>query len=227
VNAPVRIVLDYDDPHAPEVDPDMVIKRAARSRVARRIAAASAVVLLGLAGLAVRLRHDYTEPDLPALTLDDAVAGSAAFRQHPPVSPVIVVDSSVPGWVSVVWLAAGDDACGGSLGLTGDARGREEVHCWGTPPPTDDRPVWSLPLPQVNPMPSNGKWLVIGLVRSGAASIRLTFRGLSVTTAVHSVYVAGKISFGGYAVWVPIGASAFNATEFDVVAYDSAGNQLN
>lgn len=219
--------LDYDDPRAPEVDPDMVIRRALRTRRSRRLTAVAAVLVVGLAVLAVNL-HFPSGRGLPPLTLAEALEGSSDYGHHRPVSDTVVVDWTEPAWVTVAWMAEGGDACGGSVGLSGDTRGWTYLNCWGPPPPTDGHPLFSMPLFQVGPSNPNLKQLVVGLVRADAAMVRMTFYGQVLNARVHPVVVDGQVSFGVYAAWftVPLNTT-YSGSQIDEVAFDRAGHQLS
>jgi hypothetical protein len=159
----------------------------------------------------------------------DTVMQVPFFKQHPPTGELVIVDQSIPGWTSVVWLTDNNQLCGGTVATAGPQRGNVALTCWppmdsmshGAGPPAT-KPVFQT-LPDIRD--GGGKTLGIGVARSDVATVDVTFRNHTVSAKTVPVTVKGQIRLAAYAVWLPLnGVTAYSWQDITaVVARNNAG----
>jgi hypothetical protein len=87
----------------------------ARSRVRRRVALVSAAGVVAVALVAAFLTGVVRRPAGRAVADPvDAVRRSSEFTAHPAPDGPVILDRSVPGWVTAGWLASDGEWCDGS-----------------------------------------------------------------------------------------------------------------
>jgi hypothetical protein len=168
-----------------------------------------------------------------------AVAGCAGEGPAPDPPPApdvgrpVVLDNSVPGWETSVWLA-GKAFCVRAAragGKRADGRENESVFCDPAPSALREAGSPALPAkpePYLAPLdPASQKILLVGTVRGTVAGVSVTMFGETATADVHRLPATGGREVGAYAVWLPrsgAGRDGMDRTDItEVVARDPAG----
>jgi hypothetical protein len=210
--------LAYSDPLEPTIAVETIVARARRVRLYRRVRAGSLLVLVmvAAAGFATLINPfgSSAQKSLPAGPLTK-------------LNNVVVVDASVKGWESFVYLSAEREVCGGTVGTSGAGTGHIFTTCGWASATDSSTGAWVMkPVFQAAPQPSeNGdKALAIGLVRGNAVSVTVTFKGQTIKTRV--VPIAGDSGLGAYAVWLPLnGSTSYGWNDIDSVVATRANGQ--
>jgi hypothetical protein len=191
------------------------------------------VAVVGLSACTVNGSLSGDDGDLAPADITALVAATPAYRAHPPDGGPVVVDESLRGWRSMVWLSADDQFCSGSVDIVGRGRGDLAFNCWL--PVTDEvfadgAPPVSLPAFQALPTPfdSGDRVLVIGLARADVATVEFTFRSAAVSVPTKTLAAAGS-TLSVYAAWLPLnGATAYGSNEITSLrGRDAAGTPVN
>jgi len=227
--------LDYDDPFATEVSADMIIARSRKAHRRSRVGLAAGVcaVAVVLAWLSSGVTGWFGRGTDVGGDLASALAATGEYAAHMPDGEPVVVDSSVAGWASVVWLSVDGQLCAGTVGVAGSARGSEAFNCWHVGGeamfPAGAAPV-RLPAFEALPTPadSGGKVLVIGLARADVATVDIEFHAHRVSAVVYPVTPGTGTAFGAYAAWLPVdGATSYGTADItSLVARDAADKVL-
>lgn len=159
-----------------------------------------------------------------------------ATPAHPPVvGPPVVVDSSVPGWRTSVWLADDELFCVRAARVPGKWKaGRENEFIFCDPAPsilasTGSPSLAGKPLPFIAPLDAESrKIILVGTVRGRIASVSVTMFGETATSAVHRLPTTGGRYLGAYAVWLPRSRPGNNGMHLSditaVVGRDDSGD---
>lgn len=221
--------LSYDDPLAPTVTLDGVVRRAQTVRRARFAVALCAVSVLiaGAAAVTVHLTDAADRSGPP----ERAMAPSFV-QEHPAMGRIVTVDESVRGWIAIAWISTGREFCAGTTATDTRKTPMSTLNCWqsvDTGAPGGAGPaILELPIFQTLPTPadSHGQALAIGLTRGDIGSVQVVFRGVTVTAEVHRIDTGTAATFGAYAVWLPLnGATSFGSRDIaEISGRDVAGN---
>lgn len=222
---PPGLVLEYDDPWAPTIEPDAIIHRAQRQRRGYRLAKTAVALTVLVASLA--LVDSFNIGRTPTLSALELAVRSAPYREHPALFGPMVVDQSVPHWASVAWIGVDNQFWYGSVSTatSGPDRGLMALHSGGSVYNRLHDPVPFVMLPAFQPFPpsdqSHGKVLVIGLAGRSVSKVSMTFRGQQYTVRV--IPLADNL--GVYAAWLAIGgAGAYGSRDItDLAGLDKAG----
>ncbi len=226
------LALDYDDPVTMRIDPDTVIRQAKRRLRARWMVAGMAVLVAGTAAFVARFGPAHEQGEQEPASLDRILAASDVYRQFAPAGPPVVVDASVPGWDTVVWISAEGGFCEGPVGVAGNQRGQVLVSC--TQPfslvgPGYGEPPVDAPVFHADPASMKGtQVLAVGFARTGVARVSMVFLGTPASATVEPVTANGRVKFGVYAIWLsPHGATSYGSTDISALTgYDSSGRPV-
>lgn len=229
--------LDYVDPLAPRLDPDLILRRSRRSRLLRRTAIVTgcsivaSVVALGIVGLPQLPQRPVGDPSARLVAAAQKLPSAA---QHRPLSRPVLLPETGNNWQPFAWVSAPADVCLGvgrapgvpkaplpvvvnciRLGANDLARKTDAV----LGPPI----FLALPIPTEN----GGAAVALGIVRgSDVATVQVTFRNRIYEARVVPLAALAGHTVGAYSVQVPVsGLLGYGSGDVQsVLAYDASGN---
>jgi hypothetical protein len=190
--------LDYDDPLAPVIDAEAIVRRAVRVRRRRRAAAGLAsLVVVALIGVGVAV--------YPRGVLFDPAAGGPALDQRSPDVAVQALRSwpGRHGTKTYLYYSRGGQVCAGAIAYDPPGAGPQTIYSCGlglaeTTPPWVQKPFALYTR-------VGGLNICIGLVSGRATTVSIDLDGTHATGRVYPVEMPGFSGLGAYVMLLPAG----------------------